>query len=162
MKEITNINVDLENISLLSIRVLTANFYISPECIDTKIGGYQLEFTVENGVNIEEKAIRIIIEGLFHATDENESRIDANCELSAEFIFYISDMENYIQNDNRNKDLGVVHPSVGDVILGVAYSTFRGIVFARSQGNFKEPIILPVMSPQKLMDEFYKKYNRAG
>jgi hypothetical protein len=152
MKEQVNIIVDPEKIELLSIRVLAANFFIAPECVDTHVGGYQLEYQVDNGINVEEKAIRMVIDGKFQAVDDNQIVMNVRGELSAEFIFNISDLERFLLAEEDKTGMPMIYHGLNMTLMSIAFSTYRGIVFTRTQGTFKDPIILPVINPQKLLN----------
>ena len=152
MKEETNIIVDPEKIELLSIRVLAANFFIAPECVDIQVGGYRLEYLVDNGINVDEKAIRMVIDGKFQAVDDNQVLMNVRGELSAEFIFNISDMERYLLAGEDKTGMPMIYQGLNVTLMSIAFSTYRGIVFTRTLGTFKDPIILPVTNPQKLLD----------
>ena len=152
MNEQTNIIVDPEKIELLSIRVLAANFFIAPECVDAHVGGYRLEYLVDNGINVDEKAIRMVIDGKFQAVDDDQVLMNVRGELSAEFIFNISDMERYLLAGEDKTVMPMIYHGMNMTLMSIAFSTYRGIVFTRTQGTFKDPIILPVINPQKLLD----------
>ncbi|MES2701182.1 MAG: hypothetical protein V4649_01000 [Bacteroidota bacterium] len=153
MSEQKNVTIDSEKIHLIAMRILGANFFIAPALVDTPIGGYRLEYQVDNGLNLEERAIRIVIDGKFQAVDESDTPMDARCELSAEFIFNVEDLKQYMDGVDKNTGMNLMHPSLGATVMGIAFSTFRGIVFTRTQGTFKDPLILPIVNPRKFLED---------
>lgn len=46
---------------------------------------------------------------------------------------------------------------MGATLLGIAFSTARGIIFERTRGTFFDGVILPVVDPFKVLEEKYKR-----
>ena len=65
------------------------------------------------------------------------------------FHFKIENLNNFYQKDEN--DMPVFNGNFVATLLGISISTARGILFEKLSGNGINNIIIPVMSPQKLL-----------
>ena len=95
--------------------------------------------------NLEDE--RIKIEFIFSFSDSNDKEIGF---FHIDFFFKIEHMENFynLSEDNNPIFLGELIAT----LYGIAFSTSRGIIFERFREEGIENVILPVVSPQKMLN----------
>jgi len=71
------------------------------------------------------------------------------CHLEFSTIFEISEGFNEIYNEETKK--GELGPDLSATLIGITYSTARGIIYERSKGTFLEYHLLPVVDPYRFV-----------
>ena len=67
------------------------------------------------------------------------------------YVFYVDNIE---ELTTLEKDLTVtLHPSLGNALASITYSTSRGILMTRFQGTALSDFILPVINPNNLLEK---------
>jgi len=104
------------------------------------------------GFNAVVKQSRVIVNVTFEALDSQlaPAGIKGFCVLHV--FLGLSNMEKFIiKNADGSESFA---REVANIMVGLAYSTCRGIVFARTQGTIIGPIMLPVVDPSTLFGDF--------
>ncbi|MNK09424.1 hypothetical protein D3C87_273840 [compost metagenome] len=131
---------------------------------DVKITNAQVNSTseIEGGweeveMNISTKSLfsgdvacRVIFTVVMEKKDEND-QILIGATFTIEFDFEIENL-----NDFRTHSSDVDHPvqidrNLGVALMGIVYSTARGIVLTRTAGTVLDGIILPVIDPSTIL-----------
>ncbi|MEO9884411.1 MAG: hypothetical protein ABJR05_09910 [Balneola sp.] len=103
------------------------------------------DFIPKIGIDFDDKKVKIVLDvnGTIQNTDE------LLLDSSVEFIFSIHNLEDLI---SKKKDGFEIKDSQWTVvILSVALSTLRGIIFAKSEGSFLQKKPIPVIDPNKFI-----------
>lgn len=90
--------------------------------------------------------LHIILEGL----TKQEALLNLNAEFLMDFIFQIENLADFLLEDD---DIPQVHSILGATLLGICFSTSRGIVLERTKGTPFAGFILPVINPSKALFE---------
>ncbi|MCF8450204.1 MAG: hypothetical protein K9G49_10080 [Taibaiella sp.] len=144
------IRVNPDKIHLQSIRPLTDSINIDPSVVEPTLIKYDVNFEVGSGLSIDNNAVKVLIKATFKAMDEHDNAIGIDGAYSCEFILTIDNLVDFIVKDQNDDGLVVLHGAMAGSILGICYSTFRGIVFSRSKCVLNTGILLPIVDPLKL------------
>lgn len=109
-----------------------------------------VQYAQDSVFNFEENAVRIRLEILMDALNVEDKEIGLNAEYGLEFHFVIENMSDFIEEKEEVKHVKGI---LGGALMGIVYSTARGIVFDRTQGTYFKGVILPVIDPKGLVNE---------
>lgn len=146
-----------EKIHINSIKVFRSNLETSADFMEKpeKVTKFDFGFNHEIAHNIEEKRTRLRlffnlngIAGDMEPVDGMEADIIA--EYGIEFHFHVENFHDFFQ---KNGDEVLIDSFFAGTLMGIAYSTSRGIILERMQGTFFEGVILPVINPIKSVIE---------
>jgi hypothetical protein len=156
MNRIKPDKIDLLSVTVLKTSILPSSDYLlkpkEPSAIS--VGYFQKsEFDFDKGLVMVSLNIKLI------GKDEKENDIGLEGEFSIEFIFEVENFNEFIlENKEIVNDKEVTTRQVdgilGSTLIGIAYSTARGIILERTQGTLFQPggVILPVIDPGDLLD----------
>ncbi|MEN3322234.1 hypothetical protein VP395_00715 [Mariniflexile soesokkakense] len=96
--------------------------------------------------NLQEEKVKI---GLFIDLEHEDVTSEAGAHFVLDFHFKIEDLKNHyeLKEDNAIIFLGVFIAT----LLGISFSTARGIIYERISNTNMQGIILPIVSPQKML-----------
>jgi hypothetical protein len=121
-----------------------------PEDFDAGlVEGHLLENSLQLGFNLKEKLVKsdFIIEIKTDSKGANSKEATGSFHLV--FIFSVENLDELTQ---LNKNIVKLHPDLGNALSAITYSTSRGILLTRLQGTAFQQFILPVINPNKLLD----------
>jgi hypothetical protein len=121
-----------------------------PEDFDAGlVEGHLLENSLQLGFNLQEKLVKsdFIIEIKTDSKGANSKEATGSFHLV--FIFSVENLDELTQ---LNKNIVKLHPDLGNALSAITYSTSRGILLTRLQGTAFQKFILPVINPNKLLD----------
>lgn len=137
------------------IHIITLNVYkalvnTSKEYLDNPVNieNIQVKYAQDSAFNFNENGIRIRLEVILDALNKDNEAIGLNAEYGVEFHFVVDNMNEFIVEEGKTKKLKGI---LGGTLMGISYSTIRGIVFDRTQGTFFRGVILPVIDPNELI-----------
>ena len=136
-----------ENLHLLSIK-LTNGAIKGTNVAETEITQFAVSFDTETFTWLDEEQIKISFTVKMTALSEDKKALDVEGQYTLEFIFKIDGLAKFSTTsaDAVNLDRGL-----GAMMMGVVYSTTRGIVWSRTQGTVLESVIIPVVDPITLL-----------
>ncbi len=80
---------------------------------------------------------------------ETDKTTDANAHFNFDFHFQIDELKNHFKlNEKKNP---VFSGLLIATLLGLSFSTARGIIYERLSNTNLQGIILPIVSPQKML-----------
>lgn len=140
-----------ELIHMTSLNVYKASVETSDEYLDSplEINNIGVEYAQQSALNIDDKAIRIRLEIRLNPVDEEKKSIGINAGYGIEFHFEVENLEDFLSDEEDEKKINGV---LAGTLMGIAYSTARGIIFDRTQGTFFKGVILPVIDPKELVN----------
>ena len=138
-----------EKLSIVEFKFIQNQVSTSEDFITEHIQGYQLENSLELAFNLGEK----LVKADFTLEVKTDSK-GANSQESAGvfhllFIYKVDNLEELVEPEQNN--MLRFHPSLGNAISSITYSTSRGILMTRLQGTALLNFILPVINPNKLI-----------
>ena len=153
MEKLTKINP--EDIHLVKIGVFKSNYSIDFNLIDTlsDFNGFQFCIGQNTAVNVEKKAVRIRLNIKISAQNSKKEELPITGDFAIEFHYKIKKFKNYTMLDEKGNH--AFKTEMGATILGITYSTARGIVFSHTECSVLPNVILPVLDPKHLFNSEY-------
>lgn len=141
-----------EKIHIVSINIFKANLDTAEAYLDhpVKPVSFSFDFGKEIAHIFEEGHSRLRLYFHLAALGKEGEKLGVEVEYGIEFHFRVENFQDFVQEKKGNiqMDAGFVA-----TLLGMAFSTARGIVFERTRGTFFEGIVLPVIDPYKALLE---------
>lgn len=135
-----------ENFHLFHLQIVESNIESSSTNKDLN---FKIEVAHTTMHNIEQKRIKIglILSIIGVKEDENT---DVKAFFNIDFHYIIDDFEKfYTINEKKQLTFDSIFISV---LLGISYSTARGIIYERLNDTSLEGVILPIVSPIKMLE----------
>lgn len=131
-----------ENINLFYIKVSECTINDSPK--DEKLN-YAINVAQNIQNNLKEEKIRIeLILDIKNSDAENQF----NANFNIDFQFKIKNLVDYYEDGDNGPVFNGLFIST---LMGISFSTARGIIFERLSKTNLRNVILPVVSPSKLL-----------
>lgn len=119
---------------------LNAPFYIKH---------YRHGIAQQPGMDLENELFRIRMDIAIDGLNENKEDTGVRGNFGIEIVFNIENLNQFISGEGNSFE---IDGDFGAVIMGIVYSTARGIIFEKTRGSFLEKIILPVINPAELLN----------
>ncbi|HTF02640.1 MAG TPA: hypothetical protein VK826_01390 [Bacteroidia bacterium] len=116
---------------------------------------YEVNYDFDMGFNIAGSLVRSVL----RVDVKTKSRAGQSPEAKGQFeLHYYFNVDGLRELAKADKD-GIVkiNPDLANAIASVTYSTTRGILMARMQNTAFEDFILPVVSPNELVNKGARK-----
>jgi len=101
--------------------------------------------------NLEEERIKIGLYIELKAENQNNSNPNAYFNIDIDFHFEIKGLKKYYKLDENNNP--VFYGLLISTLLGLSFSTARGIIYERLSNTNMQGTILPVVSAQKMLQQ---------
>lgn len=143
--------IDPDKIQILQISIYKSNIDASIEFLEQGAipERYAFSFSQNTGFDYDQNLISIRLNILLNSKDENNKKLELKGEFGIEFQFRVENMKDFAEaKENGN----IVFDSIlGITMMGIAYSTARGIILQRTEGTLLSGVILPVIDPAELL-----------
>lgn len=98
-----------EKIHLLEVRNTKSQITASDEYINNPIAPAEIkmDFGHDAAFNFEQKGVRIRFFSLFTGVNEQSEEVGLNAEFNFEFHFRIDNFEEFVKEDNGNKQIEI-------------------------------------------------------
>ena len=145
--------IDSEKIHLLSVNVFKARLDTTEPFRDNpqKADKYVIDTASNTVFNFKDKLCRFRFFFKFTGLDEDQNPLGVEAEYGLEYHYYIENINDFLIQKNEN-DVSIAS-QLGVASCSISYSTSRGIILEKLHGTHLEGIILPVVSPVKLLEE---------
>ncbi|RLD63416.1 MAG: hypothetical protein DRI95_11720 [Bacteroidetes bacterium] len=134
------------NIKLFHIKVLESEINVSANTLEKVIYKINVGHSIKH--NLKEERIKIGL--MVNIIGEiNKKDIDIKAHFSIDFHYEIKNLSEFYSVDEKNnpKFSGFLIAT----LLGISFSTARGIIYERLRKTKLAGVILPVVSPQKMI-----------
>lgn len=111
---------------------------------------YDYKFDASIGVNAREKIVGVKLLIDVKATISGQDTSELVASYTHELVFIIDNLEDFADSVENQPEPKVDRLMLA-TLLGIAYSTVRGIIYTRTQGPDFKGILLPVIDPKKLL-----------
>lgn len=144
------ISVDANKIHLEEITVFKTNIDASDGFLenDEEYEDFELTLEYQFGYNLEDEKTRVRLFITLDGTFSDNTDVWLKTEYGIEFHFYTENLNDYAKSKGENLN---VNEDFAAVLLGMAYSTARGIVLERTRGTIFGAAILPVVNPYEVL-----------
>lgn len=145
-------NIVPEKINLFSINIFKANLETSDAYLDNPEKSSSFEFNLGHHIaqNYDQNRSRYRLFFLLNALNASGESLGVKVEYGIEFHFEIDNYRDFVK---KSKDDLQIEINLAATLLGLAYSTARGIIFERTRGTFFDGVVLPVIDPYKALME---------
>jgi hypothetical protein len=149
----SNAKIESEKLHLFAVKVFKA-------CLDTeehfrdnpkKVTEYLINTASDTSFSISEKRCRFRLFFKFSAIDDERNPVGLEAEFGIEFHFIIDNIEDFLIH--KVDDEVFIDSQLGVTLCGISYSTARGIIIEKMQGTYFDGVILPIVSPAKLLED---------
>jgi len=142
-----------EKIHLFSINIFKANLETSEAYLENpqKSDSFAFELGHNIAQNYELGRSRYRLFFILDAVDDQQQAVGLKVEYGIEFHFEVENYQHLVKklgNDELEIDI-----DLAATLLGLAYSTARGIIFERTRGTFFDGVILPTIDPYQALKE---------
>ena len=117
--------------------------------ITEKANGYDFHREFRLGFNLEDKLVKADFNVEITTKSEGENLEEAKGSFHFVYIFYIENLDE-LAIPGKNNQIKL-NGGLGNALASIAYSTTRGILFARLKGTSLENFVLPVIDPNQLL-----------
>lgn len=149
-KETVTPSIQPDKILLTGIILLKCTINSTDEYLENaaKPARIVMELGTSPLFNLDDRKCRFRLHIKLAGQDNTDAILGINAEFLLDFIFEIENMNDFIVH---HKEDILVHPLLGSTLLGICFSTARGIVLERTKGTPLAGFILPVINPSKVL-----------
>lgn len=139
--------IHIQTLNVYKASVNTTDEYLN---VPKPIGDIRVKYAQDTAFNLKKSAVRIRLDVILEALDKQEQFIGLDALYGIEFHFIVDNLDDFIEDEGDTKK---VKGLLGGTLMGIVYSTARGIIFDRTQGTFFRGVILPVIDPKDLISD---------
>ena len=150
--------IDASKIEIVQIKTLKGNIDAAEDASSDMVESYAFDFELGTGLNLEDKLVGLKLIIGITALAANDQPLNIKGSYTHEIIFRVDNLEEFVE---KKDNIGVIDGAMGGTLVGIAYSTVRGIIFTRTQGTSLGAVILPVINPAGLMENNNKTEQQA-
>jgi len=140
-----------EKIHLVTVNIFKANLETSDDFLEKpkKVEAFNFGIAHELAHNLDDNRIRFRLFFTLDAHDSEKKKLGIKVEYSIEFHFIVENFKDFLREKEKGKTQ--INASLGATLLGMAFSTARGIIYERTRGTFFDGVLLPIVDPYKLL-----------
>ena len=138
-----------EKITVEHITIVQSQVSASDAFLNNIQKPHQIEIQQKqnSSFDMEQKKVRIRLKTLLEGTDDDKNELGVSGQFIIDFYIHVENFDDFIVKEG---DKTTVHASLGSTLMGIIYSTARGIILERTRGTYLNGIILPVINPHTL------------
>jgi len=140
-----------DKIQILDFRILQGALNSPFSFSISSIDSYSFKVGFDMGFSFDEERIKSEFKIKIETNSGEDNEIEASGMFHFTFIFGLVGLDNLASYDKKHNVIDV-HPALANAISSITYSTSRGILMSRFKGTALENFILPVISPNDLLD----------
>ena len=141
-----------EKIHVVNIKTLKGNINADNNANPDLIRNYRFTHTLGTGINIEERMVGLRLTVDIEALDEHEAATGTTASYTHNFVFHVENLDEFVDVKDEGAEVEAIDPILLATLVGIAYSTVRGIVHTRTQSTPLNGLMLPVIDPKKLLE----------
>ncbi len=138
-------------ISIVNLKIIESTILSNLECSEGNQGiidHVNYNFEVNNAFSIEDKLVKVDLTVMANAKDKNDHDVDARGKFRFEFIFFIKNFDDLFDKENNS-----ISFELGVTLISIAYSSTRGLIYAKVSGTALKNLILPIINPSDLLKQ---------
>lgn len=145
-KPIDPTKIRIESINIARAAIDATEAYIANPVIPSST---KLHFTTEQQFDFDQKRMQARIRVDMIGMDDNSKELGLTGYYDMYFHFVVNDLDEHASGKGKERQ---VNAQLGATIMGIAYSTMRGVVLERTSGTFFQGTILPVLDPRAFLN----------
>lgn len=115
---------------------------------------FDINYAFEPAINIALNKIRIIFVCNIETKTNNNKKIKIGGKFEISYIFEVEKLANFVMEVGEVIE---IDNELAISLANIAYTTTRGIIYAKCQGTILQSLILPVTSTDALINVFLKQ-----
>ena len=142
-------SLTLDKIQMIKASCLSFSI-VNQGIAETEIKGFSFDYTTQTKADTNNKLIfiQLKIEIAANVSEEQKKVNAGNFEFG--FTYRVENLEELIQVNDEQKSLDkILHMS----LLGIAFSTARGIILTKAANTIINEAYLPIVNPATLMGQ---------
>lgn len=145
--------VQPDKIHFIGLKILKSHFETDLNSQqELEVSRFGAGLKSESGFNLEENSVRFRLFIKIKGFDGNQEPVNVTGEYLLEFQFIVENLNDFVSVNTEAEDFSV-DSMIGATLAGIAYSTTRGIILARTQSTDFKGVLLPVIDPHLLLTE---------
>jgi hypothetical protein len=144
-------NIIPEKISIQFIKAYKTLVIASEEFLTKPVKPHSIKvnFGQMSAFNFEKKKIRIRIDVILDGLNITGDDIGLHGEFGMEYHLHVKNLQDFVVEEMGQKK---VSGMLGETLMGIVYSTSRGIILEKTQGTYFNGAIIPIISPRDLIE----------
>lgn len=142
-----------DQIHLEQIHILSANFETDNHYREHPVQPHSIRFAFGKDIahNMELGRSRFRLSIVMTGLNKEEKPLGLELKYELEFHFKVDNFHDFVHtSEDKTIQLDGVY---GATLLGIAFSTSRGIIYERTRGTFMDGVLMPVVDPMKFLLE---------
>lgn len=147
MSNIDPSKIKINCINIYKTNILAEETYLTnpQEVKNTRVGLSQ-----ESRFDFANKFVAVKLNVILEAINNDQEDMGVTGEFGIEFILNIDNLDLFLEQNSSDNSIKV-SGELGATIMGIIYSTARGIILEKTQNSYLRGIILPVINPADLL-----------
>ena len=145
-----NNTFDPEKMTIIEFKMVKGQVDTPEDFDSSKVQGHHLENSLQLGFNLQDKLVKADYNIEISTESKGLNKKESLGNFHFVFIYNIANLEELAKP--ADGQLIELHPALSNAISSVTYSTSRGILLTRLQGTALQNFILPVINPNKLLN----------
>ena len=143
--------VDPKQISILQINVLKSSIESPTELQknDEKMAGYTMSLGNEVNYDLDSKMVRIRLFLSFEGVSNDDEKSGLKGDFNIEYHFLVENLDANIKKEGESLKM---NKTLIATLMGMAYSTSRGIVLERTANTMFKGLVIPIIDPNEALD----------
>ncbi len=142
--------IDATKMHMLSVKTLKGNIESPPGIDPIHVKSHSFNFLLGHGLDLEQKLVGLELQIDIEALGKTDEPLGIKGSYTHEIVFRVENLEDFVERAEPVEESEVDFVLMA-TLVGIAYSTVRGIIFSRTQGTSLGTIILPVVDPKRIM-----------
>ncbi|MBN9298607.1 MAG: hypothetical protein J0I41_16495 [Filimonas sp.] len=144
--------IEPEKINIVKLRAIKGSIDTTA-AVKNEEGNYSFSFELEHAIKAEEKVVGLLLSVTIEAVDSDKMPIGVHAAFTHELVFEIDNLDDFLDFSEGSSEPIIDRIMLG-TLIGIAYSTIRGIIYTRTQAtSITGGILLPVIDPKKLISD---------
>jgi hypothetical protein len=142
-----------EQIHVVDIKTLKGNIETGDmdEDLQKQVAGYRFQYSLGTGINIEDMLVALRLTVNIDGLDTDNIETGTKGSYTHSITFRVDNLSDFIDFDAEADEIREFDIAMGGTLVGIAYSTIRGIIYNRTQSTALNAVILPVINPMELL-----------
>ncbi len=140
------IRIDADQIHILTVRTLQGSIDCDDAIDSSDVATHGFSFQMENAVDIDRLMVAFKLKVEIQAFSKTNKQLPAKGSYTHEIVFKVDNIADFTSAEEK-----LLRADMASVLVGIVYSTIRGIIFTRTQGTPLNTVILPIIPPLRLM-----------
>ncbi len=117
---------------------------------DSAILNFETNMLFDASFDADNKFVKADMGFEIESVSDND-QLESSAKFDFKFVFHVSNLEELIKQ--KNGKIIDINQNLIISIAAISFSTSRGILMTRLQGTAMKDYILPVIAPEKLLEE---------